>query len=198
MPIIIKGNGGSQKTPSISVNSSGLITATAGNKSATKQLSSSDDSDFIASNIKSGVSIFGVNGSLIPNYSSIFSEYTSGDGFIQFTANVGSKSSNTTIILETAWIEITIGSKYNSTDKKFVYVTNNLKTTGYGGWSSLYQLDNGLYDKDSTATLTFFTTGEMFLRIESEAFAGLSGNTSDQLYVYSVRGSFTVSFESVN
>lgn len=66
-----------QATPGISVSSSGLITAsvtqsggivTAGTKSATKQLSSSDDADFIASNIKNGVSIFGVSGTMEPGY----------------------------------------------------------------------------------------------------------------------------------
>ena len=62
-----------QATPGISVSSSGLITAsstqsggivTAGTKSATKQLSSSDDADFIAENIKKGYTIFGVTGTM--------------------------------------------------------------------------------------------------------------------------------------
>lgn len=62
-----------QATPSISVSSSGLITASvtqsggivsSGTKSATKQLSSSDDADFIAENIKKGYTIFGVTGTL--------------------------------------------------------------------------------------------------------------------------------------
>ena len=57
-----------QATPGISVSSSGLITAsvtqsggivTDGTKSATKQLSSSDDADFIAENIKVSVSSIG-------------------------------------------------------------------------------------------------------------------------------------------
>jgi len=58
--------------PTISVSSSGTITATeklssagyyaTGSKSATLTLSSSQDSDFIASNIKKGVTIFGVTG----------------------------------------------------------------------------------------------------------------------------------------
>lgn len=59
--------------PTISVNSSGTITATekllnagyyaTGSKSATLKLSSSQDSDFVASNIKKGITIFGVTGS---------------------------------------------------------------------------------------------------------------------------------------
>lgn len=60
--------------PTISVNSSGTITATenlssagyyaTGSKSATLKLSSSQDSDFVASNIKKGITIFGVTGTL--------------------------------------------------------------------------------------------------------------------------------------
>ena len=50
-------------TPTISVNSStGVITATSGNKSSTYTLSSANDSDFIASNIKNGINIFGLTG----------------------------------------------------------------------------------------------------------------------------------------
>lgn len=63
-----------QATPTISVSNSGIITASStqsagyvssGTKSATYTLSSSDDSDFIASNIKNGVTIFGVEGNYI-------------------------------------------------------------------------------------------------------------------------------------
>lgn len=62
-----------QATPTISVSSSGVITASStqsagyvnsGTKSATYTLSSSDDSDFKASNIKNGVTIFGITGTL--------------------------------------------------------------------------------------------------------------------------------------
>lgn len=59
-------------SPTISVSSSGMITATetlpgagyyeGGTKSATLQLSSAQDADFVASNIKKGVNIFGVTG----------------------------------------------------------------------------------------------------------------------------------------
>ena len=60
-----------QATPSISVATNGTITASStqsagyvssGTKSATKTLSSDDDADFIAENIKSGKTIFGVAG----------------------------------------------------------------------------------------------------------------------------------------
>ena len=61
-------------TPTITVSSSGLITAkvthssagyvASGTKTKTLRLSSSQDSDFIASNIKSGVNIFGITGTL--------------------------------------------------------------------------------------------------------------------------------------
>ena len=60
-----------QAIPSITVDSSGFITAessqtagyvSGGTKTATYSLSSGDDSDFKASNIKSGVTIFGVSG----------------------------------------------------------------------------------------------------------------------------------------
>lgn len=55
-----------QATPVISVSSSGQITATAGGKSATPvQLSSAHDSDFKASNIKGGVTIFGLAGTYV-------------------------------------------------------------------------------------------------------------------------------------
>ena len=60
--------------PTITVSSSGLITAkvthssagyvASGTKTKTLRLSSSQDSDFIASNIKSGVNIFGITGTM--------------------------------------------------------------------------------------------------------------------------------------
>lgn len=54
----------SYDTPSIYVSSAGVVTATANGKSSTHTLSSSDDADFIAANIKEGVTLFGVLGTL--------------------------------------------------------------------------------------------------------------------------------------
>lgn len=46
----------------LNVSASGLVTATAGAKTATHQLSSADDPNFISDNIASGVSVFGLTG----------------------------------------------------------------------------------------------------------------------------------------
>lgn len=54
----------SYDTPTVSVSAAGVVTATANGKSNTHQLSSSDDADFIAANIKEGVALFGVLGTL--------------------------------------------------------------------------------------------------------------------------------------
>lgn len=55
--------GGGPYTPSISVGSNGIVTASGdGIVDTTHQLSSFDDADFVAGNIKSGVNLFGVTG----------------------------------------------------------------------------------------------------------------------------------------
>lgn len=63
-------------TPSISVNNNGTITASANGKSATHKLSTSDDADFIASNIALGKTIFGITGTLSQTVSGGGSENT--------------------------------------------------------------------------------------------------------------------------
>ena len=89
-----------QATPSISVSSSGLITVSAiqtagyvsaGTKSAEHQLSSYDDSDFVASNIKSGVSIFGLEGTYSGSSSSgssgqktVYLSESDGDFYVEY------------------------------------------------------------------------------------------------------------------
>lgn len=101
-------SGVEQATPVISINTSGLITATAGNKSATKQLAFqaaktitpsatsqiavssgyytggnitvAGDANLVAGNIKSGVSIFGVSGNYVGSGGS-------GEGSAEYSEN---------------------------------------------------------------------------------------------------------------
>ena len=62
--VTVNVSGGSgDHSPSISVSNDGTVTATCGGTSTTHMLSSSDDTDFKASNIKTGTNIFGVTGS---------------------------------------------------------------------------------------------------------------------------------------
>lgn len=75
-------------TPTISVNTNGLITATltqqsgyistVGTTTKTLQLSSSQDADFIAANIKTGVNIFGVTGTFTSDANATAAQIQSG------------------------------------------------------------------------------------------------------------------------
>ncbi len=106
MPIHIKGSGGAQEAPAISIDANGLVSAKAGNKTGTMQLPTQagktitpgfatqtavekgkyttgnvyvqGDTDLRAENIVSGVSIFGVAGSAKPAQS--VSQTFYGDG----------------------------------------------------------------------------------------------------------------------
>lgn len=98
MPILIKGSGDVQKTPTISVSSSGLITATAGKKKATTQLSSSHDSDFVAANIRSGKTIFGVAGSAIVSETRVAVGEFYGEATATATLSVSGMSNNSEIL----------------------------------------------------------------------------------------------------
>ena len=114
-----------QATPSISVSSAGLITATAGDKSATKQLSSSDDADFVASNIKSGVSIFGVTGTASGGYkvkdiynAIVFSEATLSNGTLTLKLPLAGDIVPKSLMIETMWFG-TSSATTNSGKGKF-------------------------------------------------------------------------------
>lgn len=112
------------QTPSISVSSSGLITATSGDKNSTKQLTTqaaktvtpstssqiavasgqyttgdvtvAGDSNLVSSNIKSGISIFGVSGTMesstTPISEEIIVESTASAGYVTFTLSSQIKS----------------------------------------------------------------------------------------------------------
>lgn len=62
MPILIRGNGGAKEFASITAKDTGEIIASTKKGTSHHWLSSNDDADFVAENIKSGVEIFGKSG----------------------------------------------------------------------------------------------------------------------------------------
>lgn len=157
-----KAAGGEQATPEISVSSNGLITATAGAKSSTHQLAFqpaktvtpgiasqiavssgyftggdvmvAGDTNLVAGNIKSGVSIFGVSGTLVEGGGSSSGEQ------VDWSTN------------EDAMITRTLSSYFNDRVTRigkgaFIYASNleivdfpNVKTIGISAFASCSKL----------------------------------------------------------
>lgn len=139
-------------TPVISVSASGLVSVSGdGITPTTHQLSSTDDADFVASNIKKGVSIFGVTGS----YEGGGSGFT---GPVAWTTLVSSLESEKPLI--EAWGEVPLPSLTFTGFLNFVIKSENAPTQGsntiYGGtifiesgetgngYGILYHKTNGL------------------------------------------------------
>ena len=112
--------------PSISVASTGIVTATANGKSATLQISSTHDADLVASNIRKDITILGVKGT-----------YT-GDGITLNTYTVNIKKSAD--ISDTVTVYYTNGAAQNTsttltTTGKNIYVAEGttMRVVGSGG-----------------------------------------------------------------
>lgn len=113
-------------SPSISVNSSGTITATeslsnagyygTGSKSASVKLSSAHDSDFVAGNIKKGVTIFGVTGTLEGS-----SQIECYDGLTNQDLNIDSSGKTLTITLD-------------KSIKRLLNIVSQIRTSGKFGY----------------------------------------------------------------
>lgn len=115
--------------PTLIVSEDGVVTASgAGVVQTTHQLSSTDDADFVASNIKNGVSIFGVTGS----YEGGGSGFT---GPVAWTTLVSSLESEKP--LGEAWGEVPLPSPTFTGFLNFVIKSVNAPTQGsstvYGG-----------------------------------------------------------------
>ena len=115
--------------PTLIVSEDGVVTASgAGVVQTTHQLSSTDDADFVASNIKNGVSIFGVTGS----YEGGGSGFT---GPVAWTTLVSSLESEKP--LGEAWGEVPLPSLTFTGFLNFVIKSVNAPTQGsstvYGG-----------------------------------------------------------------
>lgn len=78
----VTGNASGGEAPTISVNgSTGVITATSGDKSTTYTLSTDDDRDFIAENIRAQHNIFGIVGTLASPVNGLGSDMACGTAF---------------------------------------------------------------------------------------------------------------------
>lgn len=106
-PVTVNVSSSETSAPTITVDSSGLIRATAGTEYTTKKLSVSDDSDFKAENIKNGVNIFGITGNFVDGgyfSGNVVKAYetsviiASGTGSIYVTHYDGVKNDNGTVV----------------------------------------------------------------------------------------------------
>ena len=129
--VTVNVSGGSgDHSPSISVSNDGTVTATCGGTSTTHTLSSSDDTDFKAENIKTGTNIFGVTGSFTSDASATADDLRSSK-----TAYVnGSKITGSMTEYTTTSSNVTVTSKsgnsipagyYNGTPKAVIGSTDS-------------------------------------------------------------------------
>lgn len=152
--------------PSISVSGSGVVTASysmssgytaGGSKSATHTLSSSDDPYFIASNIKNGVNIFGLNGTysgsssftLGSDSSNIHATRTGGGAIVFSGYSIPSGSTLIGIM----------GTSLDEHDQAHQIHTFIVFTAEYGGLSLILDYSNMGYVLNSTGDLTLTVSG---------------------------------------
>lgn len=110
---LIDGYGQGSHSPTISVAANGIITASCGGSSTTHTLSSADDADFIAGNIKDGVTLFGLLGTL------------SGGGDLPYEIKYGN--------FTPGWSMNTYTFNCGITDPSFVFVWNKTIPSSYHG-----------------------------------------------------------------
>ena len=124
--------GGGTHSPTISVSSAGRVTASCGGQSTYHDLSSSDDTDFTAANIKTGTNIFGVTGSFTSDANATAADLRSSK-----TAYVnGNKITGSMTEYTTTAANVTVTSKsgnsipagyYNGTPKAVIGSTDSSK-----------------------------------------------------------------------
>lgn len=215
MPIHIKGSGGivkqgTQEAPSIVVNDSGLITATAGGLSATHQLTTQSgqtitpninnqiipngryltgdqiiegDENLKSSNIKSGVSIFGIDGELdvgitLPplNAPGSAADLRSGKELIDANGNTitGSVTSRTNSSVTTSNNVVTIPAG--------IYDSQVQKTVGTAKSAATYIPGTS----DQTISSGYYLTGAQTIKGDSNLVAS---NIKSGVSIFGVNGS---------
>ena len=126
-------------------------------------------------------------------YSMPISDYNEyGNGYIEVMTYVGGSAMTDAFKIENIWFDIVISTQYDSFAHRYVYMGNDISSTGANGWNTLYKLGDGLFTHDTTASLSIRDDGAMILRIEtSEGFSEL-GKSSNS--IHSVNGYVTYSY----
>ena len=163
---------GPAPTPTITVSSAGLVSASASGQTATHQLSSTDDTDFVAANIKSGVTIFGLLGSYSPTYDTP-SITVSSSGLI--TASANGKSATQQLTTQSAKT-VTPGTSSQTAVASGRYTTGtitvsgdaNLVASNIRSGVSIFGVNGSLaiqtfYTGSSTPSSTLGTNGDLYL-----------------------------------
>lgn len=129
--VTVNVSGGSgDHSPSISVSNNGTVTASCGGTSTTHTLSSSDDTDFTASNIKTGTNIFGVTGSFTSDANAASADIRNGKtAYVNGSKVTGSMTDHTTtesnvIVTSKSGTAIPAGY-YNGTPKAVIGSTDS-------------------------------------------------------------------------
>ena len=163
---------GPAPTPTITVSSAGLVSASASGQTATHQLSSTDDADFVAANVKSGVTIFGLLGSYAPTYDTPSITVSSG-GLI--TASANGKSATQQLTVQAAKT-VTPGTSSQTAVESGRYTTGavtvsgdaNLVAANILSGKSIFGVNGSLvvqtfYTGTSTPSSTLGTNGDLYL-----------------------------------
>lgn len=214
MPILIKGSGGAQKAPTINVSSSGLITATAGKKSVTKQLSSADCSSFRPYNILKNKTIFGITGTVSQKLFSRLDESDltgAGSNYFEFKVYTGAKEFSYGHDLLAICMSVKVNTPnnikcYNLSAWNTNYITTDKGLSLYWvnreevKYSSTYSSSGDLTKLDDTVrvTCTYDDTDLLnpyvTIRVESSDFGTLGLTNSSNYYIRSLDG-FVMLFE---
>lgn len=214
MPILIKGSGGAQKVPEISVKGTGLITATAGNKSATHQLSSADDSNFNPHSILKNRTVFGLTGAVSQKHFVHLNESDltgAGSNYFEFKVFTGDKWSSYGHDLLAICLSVKVNTSNNIKCFNLSAWNTNYLTTDKGlalYWvnrdevelSSTYSSSGDLTKLGDTVrvTCTYDATNEfdtyVTIRVESSDFGTLGLTNGSNYYISGLDG-FIMLFE---
>lgn len=195
-----------QATPSISVSSAGLITATAGDKSATKQITSADCGYLSPYYIRKGAVIFGVAGSLeIVTSEGTWYSPTELNQYVTVASNtltIKLRSVYGATLLNFSFL-LSISNQYNTFSKTiFLYGYGGSKTSipachviySESPVTNAYYENECICDNQPSLEVTTDENGMTTLKVTSDIFNTVGSNSSSgkTYWIGSIRGDATV------